>query len=210
MTTARIADHGNLLGFMTLTANFFFNCAATIGRDESGNVAAHGRDLPHQCGGDRADRRAMPAGIWSGSPAPCRRSFLPSESRSRNRYRRAGRAPAWSRRARCAATDDEVGKGDALNVAACRTRDRSAGFLQHDYPFIGGEQRRFSGMQADGENQPVKKPRGMRHNVEMTIGDRIKRACVKSGACHGFWGVGCCRNPEASLRVRWVQHLKGG
>lgn len=41
-------------------------------------------------------------------------------------------------------------------------------------------------MQPDGENQPIKKPRGMHHDVKVTIGNRIKRACVKSGAWHGF------------------------
>jgi hypothetical protein len=39
-------------------------------------------------------------------------------------------------------------------------------------------------MQADCENETVKKPRGMRHHIEMAIGGWIERACVKGNAWH--------------------------
>lgn len=106
--------------------------------------------------------------------------------------------------------DREISKGNALQLASSSARERCTGFLQHDYPFIRRKKRRFAGMQPDRENQAIKKPRGMGHNVEMTIGDRIKGTCVKSGAWHGFLGVECRRNPKANLRVGWVQHQREG
>ena len=51
-------------------------------------------------------------------------------------------------------------------------------------------------MQPDRENQAIKKSCGVRYNVEMTIGDRIKGTCVKSGAWHGFLGWNAVGTPR--------------
>ena len=51
-------------------------------------------------------------------------------------------------------------------------------------------------MQPHRENQAIKKPCGMRYDVEMTIGYRIKGTCVKGDSGHGFWEVGCFSEPQ--------------
>ena len=61
-------------------------------------------------------------------------------------------------------------------------------------------------MQPDGENQPIKKPRGMHHDVKVTIGNRIKRACVKSGAWHGFLRGGWAAVGTVRLAFALIRH----
>jgi hypothetical protein len=58
---------------------------------EGTNIAAHRRDLAHQCGGNGSHRGAGGKETRSATPAPWSRSCRPSAFRSRGRCRRAGR-----------------------------------------------------------------------------------------------------------------------
>src|SRR5262249_46345214 len=63
--------------------------------------------------------------------------------------------------------------------------NRAADFLHQGDAFIGGEQRRFSGVHADRQHQLVGEPAGAANNVEVAVGDRIEGTGVEGGARHG-------------------------
>ena len=70
--------------------------------------------------------------------------------------------------------DDQPVEGDDLERGRRRGRQRAAHLAQHGGAFLGGEHRRLAGMDADGDHQPVDKPAGMAHDIDMAEGDGIE------------------------------------
>src|SRR5262249_22147520 len=80
--------------------------------------------------------------------------------------------------------DDEIGEGDASEIAAARARECAASLINHRTPLGSREQGRLPGMGADRENQPIGEPDGLAYNVEVSVGDGIERPRKKRGARH--------------------------
>ena len=61
-------------------------------------------------------------------------------------------------------------------------RDGRADGPQHRSALFGGKQRGLAGMNANGNHEPVTQPAGVAQNIEMAIGDGIKRTRVNGRA----------------------------
>ena len=85
------------------------------------------------------------------------------------------------RRAVSTASPSKVTTSSAVPSAG---RQRAAHLAQHGGALVGGEHRRLAGMDADGDHQPVDKPAGMAHDIDMAEGDGIEAAGIKRGAGH--------------------------
>src|SRR5215471_309898 len=122
-------------------------------RNERRYVAAHGCDLPHQCGADRADDRRgrqknrLHGGGHGGVHA--RHFYLVVEIGP------AAQPTDQQRRALAlGGGHDEIAKGDAGEIAAAGARERAAGLLDYGAALLGVEQGRLAGMGADREHEP--------------------------------------------------------
>src|SRR5262249_59691999 len=74
------------------------------------------------------------------------------------------------------------GGGDSAPAAAGK---RAPGLRDRGAPPLDIEQGRLSGMGADREPEPIGKPGGLAHEVEMAVGDGIERSRKKRGPRHG-------------------------
>src|SRR4029079_1933368 len=166
-----------------LAGKFGLEFGGNRGRYERGEVAAHARDLAHQCGGDRADR-----------------------SRGRDEHRtRCGRhglvhagqlhlvveigavaqapdhdgGPGLPGR-----RDRQIVIGGSVEGATGLFGDRRAYRLEHLQTLFGRKQRLFAGMDRNRNDQAVAQGDGVLNHVQMAVGDGGKRAGIKRTTGH--------------------------
>src|SRR6478609_1324818 len=166
-----------------LAGEFGLEFGGNRGRYERGEVAAHARDLAHQCGGDRADR-----------------------SRGRDEHRmhlgRHGLVHAGQLHlvveigAVAQAPDHDGGPGlpgrrdrqivigGSVEGATGLFGDRRAYRLEHLQTLFGRKQRLFAGMDRNRNDQAVAQGDGVLDHVQMAVGDGVKRAGIKRNTGH--------------------------
>ena len=152
-------------------------------RHEGGDVAAHGRDLAHQCGGDRADRdrgrQEHRLHLRRHGLVHARDLHLVVEVGAvAQAADHDGGAGLLRRR------DRQIVIGGAVERAAGLGGDRAEHLPHHRQPLLGRKQRLLAGMDADRDDQPVAQADGVADHVEMAIGDGVERAGIERDTGH--------------------------
>src|SRR5216684_3054750 len=152
-------------------------------RHERRDVAAHGCDLAHQCGGDRADRRR---GRNEHGMHVRRHGFVHAgDLHLEIEVGTVAQATDHDGRAMLLRGGNrEVVVGRAVEGAAGGGGYRGKYLLDHLQPLVDRKHRLFTGIDPDGDNQPVTQADSVPDHIEVAISDGIEGAGIKRDTGH--------------------------